>query len=88
MGKLSELPNIGAELERQLNDVGIFTAEELKSVGSREAWTRIYIYDPSACVNRLMALEGAIRGVRWHYLDAETKEELKEFYRNAKNQKG
>jgi hypothetical protein len=27
-----------------------------------------------------MGLEGAIRGVRWHYLPEEVKNELREFY--------
>ena len=80
MGELTKLPNIAAKLEAQLADVGITTIEELKRVGSREAWLRILARDPSACVMRLSALEGAIRGVRWHDLDDETKRKLKEFY--------
>ena len=84
MGELSKLPNIGPNLEKQLIDVGIATAEELKSVGSREAWLRILSKDPSACLMRLSALEGAIQGIRWHHLDKETKESLKEFYHKHK----
>ena len=70
MGELSKLPNIGAELEKQLSDVGITTVEELRRVGSREAWGRILLRDPSACIMRLSALEGAIQGIRWHNLEA------------------
>lgn len=84
MGELSKLPNIGTELEKQLNDVGITTEEELRKVGSREAWLRILQRDSSACIMRLSALEGAIQGVRWHYLDSETKKSLKEFYNKHK----
>jgi len=84
MGDLSKLPNIGAELEKQLTEVGITTAEELKNVGSREAWLRILRLDPSACLMRLSALEGAIQGIRWHHLDSETKKSLKEFYHQHK----
>ena len=80
MGELTTLPNIAAKLEGQLSDVGITTVDELKKVGSREAWLRILARDSSACIMRLSALEGAIRGVRWHYLDDETKASLKEFY--------
>ena len=29
-------------------------------------------------------LEGAIQGVRWHYLDDETKASLKQFYKEQK----
>ena len=84
MGELSTLPNIAAKLEGQLGDVGITTIDELKRVGSREAWLRILARDPSACIMRLSALEGAIQGVRWHYLDEETKKSLKEFYQRHK----
>lgn len=82
-----KLPNIGKELERQLRDVGITTIEELKSVGSKEAWRRILTNDSSACIMRLSALEGAIQGVRWHNLDAGTKSDLKSFYHNHKRKK-
>jgi len=35
---------------------------------------------------RLSALEGAIQGIRWHYLDEDTKESLKEFYKQHKGE--
>lgn len=84
MGELSKLPNIAEKLEGQLNEVGISTFDELKQVGSREAWLRILARDPSACIMRLSALEGAIQGVRWHHLDEQTKASLKEFYHQHK----
>lgn len=84
MGELSKLPNIAAKLESQLVQVGITTIDELKNTGSREAWLRILAIDPSACIMRLSALEGAIQGVRWHYLDEETKKSLKTFYHENK----
>lgn len=80
MGELSKLPNIGKSVEEQLNEVGIKTASELIAAGSRNAWLKIKAIDDSACINRLYALEGAIRGVRWHSLDDSIKKELKEFY--------
>jgi len=84
MGELTKLPNIAAKLEAQLADVGITTEEELRKVGSREAWLSILARDPSACIMRLSSLEGAIQGIRWHYLDEETKKSLKAFYREHK----
>ena len=84
MGELSKLPNIAAKLETQLADVGITTEKELRNVGSRETWLRILARDPSACIMRLSSLEGAIQGIRWHYLDDETKKSLKAFYRDHK----
>ena len=80
MGELSKLPNIGKVVEEQLNQVGIFTEEELKSVGAKQAWMKIQQIDESACIHRLMALEGAILGVKKTQLSDEKKAELKEFY--------
>ncbi len=85
MSKLSDLPNIGKKLEEQLNEVGIETIEQLKEVGSKQAWLNIRAIDSSACINRLCALEGAIRGIRWHSLSDEVKRDLKEFYNAIKN---
>ena len=64
MNSLSKLPNIGKVLEKQLNEVGIYTIEDLKQIGSQEAWLKIKQRDPSACLHRLMALEGAIQGIK------------------------
>lgn len=80
MGELSKLPNIGKEVESQLNKVGIFTYDELKDVGTEKAWLKIQEIDASACIHRLLALEGAIRGVKKTALPQERKEELKDFY--------
>ena len=80
MGELVKLPNIGKEVERQLNQVGIETYEELKSIGAEQAWLKIQEIDESACIHRLLALEGAICGVKKTLLPEERKAELKEFY--------
>lgn len=80
MGELSRLPNIGKTVEGQLNAVGVTEYEELKALGSRAAWLRIQSIDPSACIHRLLALEGAIQGVKKTELSPETRAELKAFY--------
>jgi DNA transformation protein len=84
MGELAKLPNIGEKLETQLNEVGIHSFEDLKRLGSREAWLQVLHIDPSACLMRLSALEGAIQGVRWHHLDPSTKQSLQVYYRQYK----
>lgn len=81
MGSLSKLPNIGTVLENQLCMAGIETPEQLQQTGSKQAWLKIKASDPSACYNRLCALEGAIEGVRWHDLSEDVKEDLKIFYK-------
>lgn len=84
MGALSELPNIGKNNEAQLLQIGIKTPEQLTQIGSKQAWLRIKLIDSSACINRLYALEGAIRKVNKKDLPKETKEELKNFYNHFK----
>ena len=80
MGKLSKLPNIGKVVENQLNQVGIITEDYLKSVGAKQAWLKIQEIDESTCINRLLALEGAIQGVKKTELSDDVKSDLKEFY--------
>lgn len=85
MGELSKLPNIGKAVEAQLIQSGIRTADELRQIGAKEAWLRIQSFDESACIHRLMALEGAIEGVKNTLLPDEVKADLKAFYqRNRK----
>lgn len=84
MGELSKLPNIGPAVEEQLNAVGIVTYEQLKEIGSKQAWLKIQEIDSSACINRLYALEGAVRQIKKSELPAEIKAELKEFYNAVK----
>ena len=84
MGELSKLPNIGKVLEKQLNDVGINTVDDLINFGSKEVWLKIKEIDDSACLNRLMALEGAIQNIRWHNLSEEDKDNLRDFYNSQK----
>ena len=84
MGELSKLPNIGKTVEEQLIQVGINSVDELKKVGAKVAWLKIEKNDESACINRLMALEGAIEGVKKTMLSDEVKANLKEFYHENK----
>lgn len=84
MGELSKLPNIGKEVERQLTEVGIDTFEKLKRCGAEEAWLRIQRIDESACIHRLLALGGALQGVKKTMLPEERKAELKAFYNRYK----
>lgn len=80
MGNLSGMPNIGKAVEWQLNAVGIDNAEQLTRIGAEAAWLKIRQIDESACIHRLLALEGAIRGIKKSDIPAERKAELKEFY--------
>jgi len=84
MGNLAKFSNIGKVIEQQLYEVGITTYEQLKESGSKQAWLKIKSIDPSACIHRLYALEGAIQGIKKSQLPAEMKADLKEFYNSFK----
>lgn len=81
---LQALPNIGPDTARQLREVGIDSPEALREVGAKEAWRRIYLIDPSACINRLMGLEGAIRGVPKKAMPQTVKDDLRAFLKETK----
>lgn len=74
---LSELPNIGKTLEKRLRAIGVDTQEELGALGSLGALKKLDAINDPGCINMLYALEGALRGVRWHKLPTDVKDELK-----------
>jgi DNA transformation protein len=82
MGELSKLPNVGKVLEKNLNEIGIFTEEQLKEIGSKEAFARIRLLDPGACLHMLYGLQGAIEGIKDTFLAESTRQELKNFYKS------
>ena len=76
---LTQMENIGKVVAEKLIEVGITSPEELKALGSEQAFVRLQTIDETACLSMLQALEGAVQGIRWHNLPQERKEELKEF---------
>lgn len=84
MKKLSQMPNIGIVLEKLLLTAGIDTPDTLQKLGSQSAFIRIAKVDPTACLHKLYALEGAIQGQRWNSLPEERKKELKHFFKHRK----
>ncbi|MBI9072801.1 MAG: TfoX/Sxy family protein [Melioribacteraceae bacterium] len=83
--ELEILPNIGKVLARNLNEVGIHNYDELKKIGSVKALHKIKLELDDGCANMLFALEGAIRGIRWHDIP---KEERRKLYDDLKQEIG
>ena len=79
MSELTSLRNIGKELDKKLKAANIKTAEELKKVGSEEAFVRLKLRDPQVCLVHLYALEGAISGTEYNQLPEDVKQRLKDF---------
>lgn len=76
VSKLTKLPNIGKSLEELLLKVEIDTPQKLQEVGTENTFIRIMAVDSEACFSKLCAIEGAIRGIRWHLIDRPRKDKL------------
>ena len=58
--------NIGQALGPSLRRVGIGTIETLRLLGAVDAWRKLHAMEADAATEwAVVALEGAIRGVRW-----------------------
>ena len=82
MKALTDLPNIGSVVAERLRRAGIATPSDLRARGSVEALlcVRRTMAGDTPCMSMLCALEGAIRGVRWHAIPKEERAELWERY--------
>ncbi len=78
--ELKELPNIGPELARLLKEAGVRDAEELRALGTQEAFLRLKAHDPGACFHKLTAIEGGVQGVRKSQIAPERKAQLRAFF--------
>lgn len=85
MTPLSQLPNLGPLLADRLTRADIQTAEELRAMGTEQAFIRLRSVYKEACINMLYAIEGAVQGIRWHNLPQERKDDLKAFLRMLKS---
>ena len=84
MAELKSIRNIGKEIEKKLKSVGISTAEELKEIGSKEAFIRIKTNYPNVCLVYLYTLEGAISDIEYNQLPEYVKQDLKDFNESLK----
>lgn len=53
---------------------------KLPNIGAQAAWLTLQQNAPSACIHRLLALAGAIRGVKKAALPAAVKAASRDFY--------
>ena len=81
------MKNIGAAIRQKLLAIGIFSAEELTAVGSREAFLRLKGAYPEVCLVHLYALQGAIDNTDINQLPHAVKLELKAFCDSLKQQR-
>jgi DNA transformation protein len=86
MEDLTKLPNIGEVLAHMLKEIEVYCYDDLADIGSVEAVLRIVGSEPFGYYNMLYALEGAIRGIRWHDIPTEERQKLKQEYDLARSQ--
>ena len=79
MSDLTSMRNIGKEMAKKLESIGIDSSEKLTQSGSRQAFLKLKQAYTNVCLVHLYALEGAVRDVEFNSLSKETKMELKEF---------
>lgn len=79
--ELTDLPNIGPKLADNLRRVGVGSAEQLRELGTREAFLRIRAQvDPAACFHQLTALAGAEAGIPKKALSQAERSALRAFF--------
>lgn len=77
---LRKAKNIGATIEKCLNEIGIFTLADLAEMTSVEAFKRIRENYPGKTIPvcyYLYSLEGVLLDLHWNDIPSELKEELK-----------
>lgn len=79
MAGSTSMMNIGKEMAKKLDLVGISSAEELVRLGAEQAFLKLKERYPNVCLVHLYALEGAICNVEFNRLPESRKKELKEF---------
>ena len=65
MAELTSMMNIGKEMARKLDSVGIGSAEELVRLGAEQAFLKVKERYPNVCLVHLYALEGAVCNVEF-----------------------
>ncbi len=83
MKSLNELVNIGDVLSERLGKIGLTSKADLEKIGSIQAVLRVDEKDIDTCYNMLYAIEGALRGIRWHAIPKEERQLLKEDFDKA-----
>jgi len=73
------MPNIGKAMAQKLASAGISTPEELRALGSKEAFFRLKLRYSNVCLVHLFALEGAVAGVAYNQLPEKVKTDLKAY---------
>ena len=89
MTEIEDVVNIGPVLAQELRAAGITSREALQQLGAMKTWERLSTVNPDRdCASSLLALEGAIRGVRWMDLPDTDRKQIAAYAARAKRSPG
>ncbi len=76
--RISDLPNLGPRSVEWLFEVGVESVSQLRELGAVAAYRRLKHWNPRlVSLNALYAIHGALEGIPWQAVDAETKARLR-----------
>jgi DNA transformation protein and related proteins len=75
-GAIEGLPNLGPKSAAMLASAGIERIEQLRQLGSVAAFVKVKAAVPSASLNLLWAMEGALAGLSWQQVAHEHRASL------------
>jgi DNA transformation protein len=76
--KPARIGNLGPKTSAWLNDIGIYTLEDIEALGVVEVYKRLKEANPHrVSLNALYGLQAAVLGTSWLALSPDMKEELK-----------
>ena len=82
---ISQMKNLGKVNEAKLNQVGIMDSESLIHLGTEQDFLKVRdLVDDGACMNFLLALEGAIQDLPKKEIQTARKTALQAFYRQVR----
>ncbi|SJZ97853.1 TfoX/Sxy family DNA transformation protein [Anaerorhabdus furcosa] len=84
MTALTSMKNIGKEMKKKLESVGIDSVEKLKCIGSKDAFIHLRMKYSNICLVHLYTLQGAIDDIEYHNLPENMKSDLKKFSKELK----
>lgn len=73
---LAQVANLGPKSAQFMLSAGITSFEQLKRLGSVKAYSMVKRVEPSASLNLLWALEGALSGLHWREVAKEHRTSL------------
>lgn len=75
--EIASLRNLGGKSEKWLNEIGIFTRDDLERIGSVEAYRLLKQIGLPVSLNLVWGIEGALAGTDWREIPEAVKAGLR-----------